>query len=97
MSAGNIENSLIRNSHDNCIIIQFHPRQEYLTTLSAGLLVLDETFRVVAANRRGNAFISSEKDLMGKQFDELFDNNIESLIQHLANGDVLRVRDSVGS
>ena len=97
MSAGNIENSLIRNSHDNCIIIQFHPRQEYLTTLSAGLLVLDETFRVVAANRRGNAFISSEKDLMGKHFDELFDNNIESLIQHLATGEVLRVRDNVGS
>jgi transcriptional regulator of acetoin/glycerol metabolism len=97
MSAGNIENSLIRNSHDNCIIIQFHPRQEYLTTLSAGLLVLDETFRVVAANRRGNAFISSEKDLIGKHFDELFDNNIESLIQHLATGEVLRVRDNVGS
>ena len=97
MSAGNIENSLIRNSHDNCIIIQFHPRPEYLTTLSAGLLVLDETFRVVAANRRGNAFISSEKDLMGKHFDELFDNNIESLIQHLATGEVLRVRDNVGS
>ena len=97
MSAGNIENSLIRNSHDNCVIIQFHPRQEYLTTLSAGLLVLDETFRVVAANRRGNAFISSEKDLIGKHFDELFDNNIESLIQHLATGEVLRVRDNVGS
>ena len=97
MSAGNIENSLIRNSHDNCIIIQFHPRQEYLTTLSAGLLVLDESFRVVAANRRGNAFISSEKNLMGKHFDELFDNNIESLIRHLAEGEVLRVRDNVGS
>ena len=97
MSAGNIENSLIRNSHDNCIIIQFHPRQEYLTTLSAGLLVLDETFRVVAANRRGNAFISSEKDLIGKHFDQLFDNNIEKLIQHLATGEVLRVRDNVGS
>ena len=97
MSAGNIENSLIRNSHDNCIIIQFHPRQEYLTTLSAGLLVLDASFRVVAANRRGNAFISSEKNLMGKHFDELFDNNIESLMRHLAAGEVLRVRDNVGS
>ena len=97
MSAGNIENSLIRNSHDNCIIIQFHPRQEYLNTLSAGLLVLDASFRVVAANRRGNAFISSEKNLMGKHFNELFDNNIESLMRHLAAGEVLRVRDNVGS
>ena len=52
---------------------------------------------MVAANRRGNAFISSEKDLMGKHFDELFDNNIEKLIQHLATGEVLRVRDNVGS
>src|SRR6056300_1057940 len=34
---------------------------------------------------------------MGKHFDELFDNKIESLMRHLAAGEVLRVRDNVGS
>ncbi|MFZ8874544.1 MAG: sigma-54-dependent Fis family transcriptional regulator [Paracoccaceae bacterium] len=97
MSAGNIENSLIRNSHDDCIIIQFHPRQEYLTTLSAGLLVLDHSFHIVAANRKGNAFISSSQAVIGKHFDELFDSRIEDLIQHLAYGEVLRIRDHMGS
>ena len=57
MSASNIENCLIRAGHDRRIVLQFHPRPEYLGTLSVGMLVLDDDLTIHAVNRRGALFL----------------------------------------
>ncbi len=45
MAATQIENGLFRENHRGNILIAFHNRGEYLHTLSAGLLAVDERWR----------------------------------------------------
>ncbi len=97
MSASNIENSLIRATHDRMIVLQFHPRPEYLGTLSVGMLVLDEEFRIHAVNRRGEMFLTGFKNLLSERFDRLFDRQFEDIAQRLLQGETLRLRDRMGS
>ena len=51
MAATQIENGLFREHHRGNILIAFHNRGEYLHTLSAGLLAVDNEGRILAANR----------------------------------------------
>lgn len=97
MSAGNIENCLIRSAHDRRIVLQFHPRPEYLGTLSVGMLVLEDDFSVHAMNRKGEMFLAGIRNLIGTSFDSIFDQRFEDVALRLAQGDTLRVRDRMGS
>jgi len=97
MSASNIENGLMRVEHDNSIVLQFHPRPEYLGTLSSGMLVLDETFQLHAINRRGTSFLTGFNPLIGMGFEEVFASRFEDLASALVRGETLRVRDRLGS
>lgn len=97
MSASNIENSLIRQAHDDYLVLQFHPRPEYLGTLSVGMLVLDKDFAIHAVNRRGALFLSSIPGLIGRSFTEVFDGRFEDLAARLVRGETLRIRDRFGS
>ena len=97
MSATNIENCLIRAGHDRRIILQFHPRSEYLGTLSAGMLVLDNDFTIHAVNRRGAMVLTGATAILGMPFDQIFDGSFETVSGQLAQGETLRVRDRFGS
>jgi transcriptional regulator of acetoin/glycerol metabolism len=97
MSASNIENCLIRSAHDRRIVLQFHPRPEYLGTLSVGMLVLEEDFSIHAINRKGEMFLAGMRNLIGTSFDSLFEQRFEDVALRLAQGETLRVRDRMGS
>lgn len=97
MSASNIENCLMRSHHDNRIVLQFHPRAEYLGTLSVGMLVLKEDFTVHAINRKGELFLTWFPDLVGESFDRIFESRFEDVAHRLAQGETLRLRDRMGS
>ncbi len=97
MSASNIENSLIRSGHDRRIVVVFHPRPEYLSTLSVGMLVLDDDFRIHAVNRKGLHFLTGFGSLIGTDFAQVFDTDFATLIRRLLTGETLRVRDRMGS
>lgn len=97
MSATNIENSLIRAGHDRKLVLQFHPRAEYLGTLSVGMLVLDEDFTVHAVNHRGEIFLAGLPRILGAPFGAIFDQPFESLALRLVQGETLRLRDRLGS
>lgn len=97
MAAGNIENSLLRLAHDRRIVLQFHPRPEYLSTLSVGMLVLDEDFTIHAANRRGTHFLTGFGRLVGAAFSDIFDVGFEDVASLLTKGETLRLRDRFGS
>ena len=56
MAATQIENGLFREYHRGDILIAFHNRGEYLHTLSAGLLAVDDDGKILAANRAARAF-----------------------------------------
>ncbi len=97
MSAASIENSLIRSIHDRRIVLQFHPRPEYLGTLSMGMLVLDEDLTVHAVNRRGEMFLTGFPRLLGESFDRIFEQPFAAIQRRLVEGETLRVRDRMGS
>lgn len=97
MSASNIENCLIRSAHDRRIVLQFHPRPEYLGTLSVGMLVLEEDFSVHAVNRKGEMFLTGLRQLIGTSFDAIFEQRFEEIALRLMQGETLRVRDRMGS
>lgn len=97
MSASNIENSLLRAGHDRRIVVVFHPRPEYLATLSVGMLVLDDEFRIHAVNRRGLHFLTGFGPLIGSGFAQVFETDFTALIRQLLTGETLRVRDRMGS
>jgi len=97
MSAGNIENCLIRSRYEDQLVLLFHPRPEYLDTLSVGVLVLDGDHRIAAFNRRGGIFLAGLSDLIGKPFSAVFEEGLESLASRLGRGETVRVRDRFGS
>ena len=97
MSASNIENSLIRSGQDRRVVLQFHPRGEYLGTLSVGMLVLDEDCTIHAVNRRGEIFLTGFSNLIGENFDRIFEQRFEDVAHRLAQGETLRLRDRMGS
>lgn len=97
MSAGNIENGLIRSQYEDHLVLLFHPRPEYLDTLSVGVLVLDDAFRIVAFNRRGGIFLAGLTELVGTPFSAIFEDNLEALASQLGRGETVRVRDRFGS
>ena len=97
MSASNIENSLIRSGHDRRIVVVFHPRPEYLATLSVGMLVLDDDFRIHAVNRKGIHFLTGFGPLIGTGFAQVFETDFATLARRLTTGETLRLRDRMGS
>lgn len=97
MSAANIENCLLRADNDNRIVLQFHPRPEYLATLSAGILVLEDDFSIRAVNRKGLHLLAGIDGLVGRPFDGVFEKPFEALAAALVRGETLRLRDRLGS
>ena len=97
MSASNIENCLIRAGHDRRIVLQFHPRPEYLGTLSVGMLVLDDDLTIHAVNRRGAVFLTGISQIIGAAFDQLFESRFQDVQARLVQGETLRLRDRFGS
>jgi transcriptional regulator of acetoin/glycerol metabolism len=97
MAAASIENSLIRSAHGERIVLQFHPRPEYLGTLSTGLVVLNEDLTVHAINRRGEMFLTGFTGLLGESFDRIFEQPFAVVQRRLVEGETLRLRDRMGS
>lgn len=97
MSAANIENGLLRADNDSRIVLQFHPRAEYLTTLSAGILVLEDDFTLRSVNRKGVKLLAGIDDLIGRPFEAVFEKRFEEIAGALVRGETLRLRDRLGS
>lgn len=97
MSASNIENGLIRRVHEDRLVLQFHPRPEYLGTLSVGMLVLEGDLRIHAINRRGTLLLTGLPALIGRGFEDVFEGRVDEALRRLVQGETLRVRDRFGS
>ncbi len=97
MAAAQIENSLIYQQQSNLLIVAFHPRVEYLDTLSAGLLALSRDGIVRSLNRPSQALLAGLGANVGKKFEDLFDAKQGSAFDSLLRGGTVRLRDRSGS
>ncbi|UWQ17056.1 sigma-54-dependent Fis family transcriptional regulator [Jannaschia sp. M317] len=93
LAASNIENRLFVNDHRGDAIIQFHPRQEYLTTQSVGMVSVDEDGRITGANRSACQLFNGI-DLSGpKMFSDLFRGGFGAIVSQTRLGEVVRLVD----
>ncbi len=97
MAAAQIENSVIYQARRDCLTLAFHPRAEYLDTLSAGLIALTADGLIGSINRAGRQLLAGLEARVGARFDDLFDLKLAPTIEAVVAGGVMRLRDRAGS
>lgn len=97
MAAAQIENGLIFQERTDCFILAFHPRIEYLDTLSAGLVAVSRDGEIFSLNRPGTALLEGLPATAGSQFDDLFAAGFSNTIDGLLKGGIIAIRDRAGS
>lgn len=98
MAATQLENGLLAHQMHEHRLIAIHPRQEFLGTLSAGLLAFDQEGRFQAANARGRQLLHGlqvRRD--STTFEELFDQPFDAVLGRLHVGADVQLRDALGS
>jgi transcriptional regulator of acetoin/glycerol metabolism len=97
MAATQIENGLFREHHRANILIAFHNRGEYLHTLSAGLLAVDNEGRILAANRAAGILLHGLPASPGRRFADVFRTKFSLFVDEGRRKERQRLEDEVGS
>jgi len=97
LAASNIENRLFIDEHRDDNIIQFHPREEYLTTQSVGMISVDADGNITGVNRRSGEILNGLNLSTTRSFSDLFQGGFSNSIKSLENGEVIRVTDWLNS
>ena len=97
MAATQIENGLFREKYRSAMIVAFHNRGEYLHTLSAGLLALDEVGRLLAANQAARNLLHGLPARPGRRFSDIFRTKFSQFVDEGRRHERQRLQDEVGS
>jgi transcriptional regulator of acetoin/glycerol metabolism len=97
MAATQIENGLFREHHRGNLLIAFHNRGEYLHTLSAGLLAVDNEGRILAANRAAGVLLHGLPASPGRRFADVFRTKFSTFVDEGRRKERQRLEDDVGS
>jgi len=97
MAAATVEKGLIYQESAGRFIFAFHPRAEYLDTLSSGLIAVSRDGNISSVNRPGQSLLAGLPAQSGIHFEELFDGKFGVAIDNLMRGAVIRIRDLAGS
>jgi sigma-54 dependent transcriptional regulator, acetoin dehydrogenase operon transcriptional activator AcoR len=97
MAATQIENGLFREHHRGNILIAFHNRGEYLHTLSAGLLAVDNEGRILAANRAAGILLHGLPASPGRRFSDVFRTKFSTFVDEGRRKERQLLEDEVGS
>ena len=96
MATTQIENSLLFHEQADQLILAFHPRVEYLYTLSAGIIAVSGDGRVQSVNGRGLGLLDGLNAAPKQHFDDIFDADFVSTAENLLKGGITQVRDRSG-
>jgi sigma-54 dependent transcriptional regulator, acetoin dehydrogenase operon transcriptional activator AcoR len=97
MAATQIENGLFREQHRSNILVAFHNRGEYLHTLSAGLLAVDNDGKILAANRAARVLLHGLPASAGRPFGDVFRAKFSAFVDEGRRKERQRLEDDVGS
>src|SRR5882757_3480625 len=95
MAATQIENGLFREQHRGHILIAFHNRGEYLHTLSAGLLAVDDDGKILAANRAARVLLHGLPASAGRRFGDVFRAKFSAFVDEGRRKERQRLEDDV--
>jgi transcriptional regulator of acetoin/glycerol metabolism len=97
MAATHIENGLFVHQMGAHMILAIHPRAEFLGTISAGMIAIDEAGRISAVNGRAASILTGLQVGPGSRFEKLFNEPLEKLLARLHSSHQAFVRDALGS
>jgi sigma-54 dependent transcriptional regulator, acetoin dehydrogenase operon transcriptional activator AcoR len=97
MAATQIENGLFREQHRGDVLVAFHNRGEYLHTLSAGLLAVDNEGKILAANRAARVLLDGLPASAGRLFGDVFRAKFSAFVDEGRRKERQRLEDDVGS
>jgi transcriptional regulator of acetoin/glycerol metabolism len=78
-------------------LIAFHNRGEYLHTLTAGLLAVDDSGRILAANQAARILLHGLPTTPGRSFTDIFRTRFSSFMDEGRLRERQRLQDEVGS
>ena len=97
LATRSIETKLFLKKFENELILSFHPRQEYLSTTSVGLLAVNGDGLIVGANSNAKIMLNGLVDLKNENFNKIFTNSFSSIASDLLNNKTLKITDHLGS
>ena len=97
LATRSIETKLFINKFTNELILSFHPRPEYLSTTSVGLLAINGDGVIVGANSNAKIMLNGLVDLKNENFNKIFTNSFSSIATDLLNNKILKITDHLGS
>ena len=97
LATRSIETKLFIRKFNNELILSFHPRLEYLSTTSVGLLAINGDGVIVGANQNAKIMLNGLVDLKNENFNKIFTNSFSSIASDLLNNKTLKITDHLGS
>ncbi|HYD59549.1 MAG TPA: sigma-54-dependent Fis family transcriptional regulator [Noviherbaspirillum sp.] len=97
MAATHIENGLFVREMRSQVVIGIHPRAEFLGTISAGMIAIDESGVIRAANGRAAMLLAGLSLAPGTRFEQVFNESWGAFLARLCVEDRLFLRDALGS
>ena len=97
LATRSIETKLFIKKFENELILSFHPRQEYLSTTSVGLLAVNGDGVIVGANSNAKVMLNGLVDLKNEDFNKIFTNSFSSIATDILNNKILKITDHLGS
>jgi len=97
LATRSIETKLFLKKFEHELILSFHPRQEYLSTTSVGLLAVNGDGLIVGANSNAKIMLNGLEDLKNENFNKIFTNSFSSIASDLLNNKTLKITDHLGS
>ena len=97
LATRSIETKLFIRKFSNELILSFHPRLEYLTTTSVGLLAINGDGVIVGVNQNARIMLNGLVDLKNENFNKIFTNSFSSIASDLLNNKTLKITDHLGS
>ena len=97
LATRSIETKLFVKKFSNELILSFHPRQEYLSTTSVGMLAINGDGVIVGANRNAKIMLNGLVDLKNENFNNIFTNSFSSIASNLLNNKILKITAHLGS
>ena len=97
LATRSIETKLFIRKFNSELILSFHPRLEYLSTTSVGLLAINGDGVIVGANQNAKIMLNGLVDLKNENFNKIFTNSFSSIASDLLNNKTLKITDHLGS
>jgi transcriptional regulator of acetoin/glycerol metabolism len=97
LATKSIETKLFLNQFNNELILSFHPRQEYLSTNSVGLLAINGDGFVVGSNSNARIMLHGLVTLKNENFNNIFTTSFSSIANELLQNKIMKISDHLGS